>query len=895
MAKEYVGFNDDEKAELMQEYINNVNELNKAIKEESKKIFIDLEFEETLDDPKKIKVYRISKQIVMNDKKREEERKRLVETYGEAAPGRDYLARTYRYLLRIGGTEEDRLFNDNLYQTYLKNPEAILQQALNAVLSFNPSGYFKAIEKGDLSEELEFFYENEAIMRLGFVLESDISMHADSIKPNGEHNNGIRLSKEFLNSYISPLEAAFMLGGTGDLIKVTSTTDYFTLPKITLTELYEMETKKLDQTFLTSRVLPKAQIYENGNMQYIEALKKHPELKVGDNFFLKYKATTIKNGKEVEIPLTKALISTDEVKFSERTQEEMDILLNPIDKNYSKFITGEIKQEELDELELKDMLAEVEDFIKTPYKYHKYNVDFTKPLTDKEKENFENQYKESVRIYNKMLPKNMQIKLDVDGLRKRMNDPKEVEIYRRAKFIAEKEKKQTELYIEYKKQQGITDSTKMPLARDLFRLMRIDGSPESENFNRRLVNLFAKHPYEVANAVLRGEYSADTSVYNGVIKDDYERMKVYFDNFENVKLSWNEVFLKASMGNASFVKGIDDNLSNFLQKRVSVGSGFGIPDSIFGQPKMTEDQIAELMNKKDKEYTNELRFKVSTAWTDKEIEKDREEYKLFKEKGIFDDKETVLSYKAIETKDGKEKEIRLSDALEALKDKKSNVKIEIVKRSEEEKEKILYVTTDNYKKSHMDEVKSNMEKFKADFVSSYNAKNPQTKIENFNQDMILDQNKGGFFERTFNTTSNEYKAFVTALKNYTDEKSPDYSNERKLVAKAKEYLKHKNIKDEHSIESLDKTGRNRVKLCQAIIEAIDKQPELLVNVRDNSVNNHTEIEKEANIVDKGPERESVKDLEQDVDIEKSNKLKGNNKVEIKNKTVVIENDISKNN
>ena len=892
MAKEYKGFTEEEKAQLMQEYINNVNELNKAIKDESKKIFIDLEFEETLDDPKAIKVYRISQQIQENGKKREEERKRLIEKYGEATRERDYLARTYRYLLRIGGTEEDRLFNDNLYQTYLKNPEAILQQALNAVLSFNPSGYFKAIEKGDLSEELEFFYENEAIMRLGFVLESDISMHADSIKPNGEHNNGIRLSKEFLNSYISPLEAAFMLGGTGDLIKVTSTTDYFTLPKITLTELYEMETKKLDQTFLTSRVLPKAQIYENGNMQYIEALKKHPELKVGDNFFLKYKATTIKDGKEVEIPLTKALISTDEVKFSERTQEEMDILLNPIDKNYSKFLTGEITQEELDELELKDMLAEVEDFIKTPYKYHKYDVDFTKPLTDKEKESFEKEYTESVRIYNKMLPDDKKIKLDVDGLRKRMNDSKEVEIYRRAKYIAEKEKKQTELYKQYKDQQGLKDTVKLPLARDLFRLMRIDGSPESENFNKRLVNLFAKHPYEVATAVLRGQYSAGTSAYNGVLMDDYERMKVYFDNYESVRLSWNEVYLKTEMGNASFVKGLDDNISNFLQKTVSLGSGFLIPDAIFGQPKMTKDQIEVLVSGYDKEYTKEYIFKVSTAWSDKDIDKTREELKLFKEKGILDDKETVLSYKAVLYKDGKEKEIKLIDA---LKNKDPKVKIEIVKRSEEEKEKLLYVTTANYKKNHMDEVKNNMEIFKADFVSSYNAKNPQTKITKFNQDMILDQHKGGFFERTFNTTSNEYKAFVTALKNYTDEKSPDYSNARKLVAKAKEYLKHKNVTDEHSIERLDKTGRNRVKLCQAIIEAIDKQPELLVNVRDNSVNNHTEIEKEANIVDKGPERESVKDLEQDVDIEKSNKLKGNNKVEIKNKTVVIENDISKNN
>ena len=547
----------------------------------------------------------------------------------------------------------------------------------------------------------------------------------------------------------------------------------------------------------------------------------------------------------------------------------------------------QLTQEELDEIELKDMLAEVEDFVKTPYKYHKYDVDFTKPLTDEEKESFEKEYTESVRIYNKMLPNDKKIKLDVDGLRKRMNDRKEVEIYRRAKYIAEKEQKQAELYQQYKEQQGLKDTVKLPLARDLFRLMRIDGSPESENFNKRLVKVFAKHPYEVATAVLKGEYSAGTSVYNGVLMDDYERMKVYFDNYESVRLSWNEVYLKTEMGNASFVKGLDDNISSFLQETVSIGSGFLIPDAIFGQPKMTNDQIEVLAGGYDKEYTKEYSFKVSTAWADKNIDKTREELKLFKEKGILDDKETVLSYKAVLYKDGKEKEIKLIDA---LKNKDPNVKIEIVKRSEEEKEKLLYVTKANYKKHHMDEAKKNMEIFKADFVSSYNAKNPQTKIAKFNQDMILDQNKGGFFERTFNTTSNEYKAFVTALKNYTDEKSPDYSNDRKLVAKAKAYIKHKNVTDEHSIERLDKTGRNRVKLCQAIIEAIGKQPELLVNVRDNSVNNHTEIEKETIMVDKGPEREVVKNLEQDVNIDISNKPKG--KVEAKNKTFTIEKDIA---
>ena len=363
--------------------------------------------------------------------------------------------------------------------------------------------------------------------------------------------------------------------------------------------------------------------------------------------------------------------------------------------------------EELKEqIELKEFLDEVEDFVKTPYKYYKDNVDFTKPLTEEEKANFEKQYIESVRIYNKLLPNDKKIELDVEGLRKRMNDSKEIEIYRRSKYLVEKEKKQLAIFQKYKEEHHIIGTEKGPLARDIFRLMRIDGSPESENFNSKLFSLYIKYPYEVTTAVLKGEYSADSSVYNGMLMDDYDRMKLYFDNFENVKISFNEAYTKTNMRGSN--KLLDElaaeNVSNLIQQKASISCGFLHPDDYFVVPKMNDKQRELCLVGRDPEYTKDYINKVADMFFDNNIIEARENVGLLKQEGILDDKEPILSYKAVETKDGKEKEVKI---ITALKSKNPNVKI--VKRSEEEKEKLRYITIANYNHKQMYVVEHNSE------------------------------------------------------------------------------------------------------------------------------------------------------------------------------------------
>ena len=80
----------------------------------------------------------------------------------------------------------------------------------------------------------------------------------------------------------------------------------------------------------------------------------------------------------------------------------------------------------------------------------------------------------------------------------------------------------------------------------------------------------------------------------------------------------------------------------------------------------------------------------------------------------------------------------------------------------------------------------------------------------FDRDKILDNNKGSFFERLFNTTSKEYKEFVKNFKKFTDPKHPDISVKNKLIASANAYLRHKGVNEAYDVFNLDEgTGKER--------------------------------------------------------------------------------------
>ena len=526
---------------------------------------------------------------------------------------------------------------------------------------------------------------------------------------------------------------------------------------------------------------------------------------------------------------------------------------------------------DLDE-EFEEFLEELEDYVKNPSQYRNYEMpDFTKPFTEEEKQGFIDQYTNATQVFNKDLPDEMKIEFDPDGFRKKINDPNQAEMYRRTVFVNEQKAKKLELNKKYKSEFVKYKTNKeLPLDRVMAMLLKTDGSEASENFNRKLLSFYYNRPNEVSQAVLKGIIKADSTVYEGILKDDYERCKVYTDNFVRSYIAYEaQRVLDVMEKDGDLTKEIKRNpMISFMQVQQNLGSGFGSAD-MFAMPKLTMEQLGLLSVQSNPEKEKYMNIVAKNGF-DTTLDAAQKDIKLLKEKGFLSDKETALTYKAIETKDGKEKEIKL---LDAIKNEDPNVKIEIVKRSEEEKQNMLYIT--NGIKLRYEVVR----RFKEDFVSSYNDQNPQTKIDKFDQSKILDSHKGGFFERLFNTTSNEYKEFVENFKKFTDPNNHDTSVKDKLIESAKAYIEHKNIDNLVDLAALDDvTGKERIKLCLSVLSSLNVKLGSYKLIEDNPVVE----EKKDNIV-----RVQVDGLERDTNIEKTNKTE-KTKVEAKNKTVQVE-------
>ncbi len=108
------------------------------------------------------------------------------------------------------------------------------------------------------------------------------------------------------------------------------------------------------------------------------------------------------------------------------------------------------------------------------------------------------------------------------------------------------------------------------------------------------------------------------------------------------------------------------------------------------------------------------------------------------------------------------------------------------------------------------------------FVTALSAKlaiNDTTISASFNKQ------KAGFFEKIFNTTSEEYNNFKAAFNNYYDEKHELYGDDEYLKDAAMGYLKHKfpNITEdklptEEQIAALGGAGKERANFCLNVVK-----------------------------------------------------------------------------
>lgn len=120
---------------------------------------------------------------------------------------------------------------------------------------------------------------------------------------------------------------------------------------------------------------------------------------------------------------------------------------------------------------------------------------------------------------------------------------------------------------------------------------------------------------------------------------------------------------------------------------------------------------------------------------------------------------------------------------------------------------------------------------------------------------ILEDNKGGLWERFVGSTSNEYKALARAAKVFMDKNSPSFGDVRSVYESAKTYLRYK-LPEGADENSLSTTSKKRVEFCRSIIKAYEDSNK--VEIKEKDFNN--DIIKEEKLIDPG----FINKLEEDV-------------------------------
>jgi hypothetical protein len=95
-----------------------------------------------------------------------------------------------------------------------------------------------------------------------------------------------------------------------------------------------------------------------------------------------------------------------------------------------------------------------------------------------------------------------------------------------------------------------------------------------------------------------------------------------------------------------------------------------------------------------------------------------------------------------------------------------------------------------------------------------------TALANKEFDEVLDNIKGGYWERKFDTTSKEFKAVTDSFKNARDKNSNGYGDLSMTKVYAQKYIEHK-LPEGKTFDSLKLNEQKRVTFCRAIIRTCD--------------------------------------------------------------------------
>lgn len=429
-------------------------------------------------------------------------------------------------------------------------------------------------------------------------------------------------------------------------------------------------------------------------------------------------------------------------------------------------------------------------------------------LTKVEKNNIINRHKELVDKLNTYLPDEFKIKYNSD-LETILDDEKNVKYYKTVTALDERRKKQRTIYKEYIKNNPIPQE-KNPLPRTLWFGLKTENTNMAKEYNKKYLDEVRSNPEKIFYQRYKKVLEFNPKMLLNIIDDKQKLVEFYYNNQE---LCDDAFVFYSSMGNPN-VK-IEPALKEASPCMVKIVESLAYPMIVakadidagaFVFPKLTQEQAAIIIdanpNLMDKE--SPLRTSFSEVLDPSGVNNIKNTFKTITDYGFKLEPGIAVKYQALkhDPKTNRDFEINLEDGIKNL---KNDGNICVRERQPEEIEEIMKINN-AHEKAYLSIWQKN-------FSNNYDR-------DPFNFEEIKNANRGGFFERTFKTTSPEYRLFIQTFKEFNDPESSNYLNKDLLKKTAEDYFDYK-IEQGISFSKLDDTSKGRLRLVSTVIKTIE--------------------------------------------------------------------------
>lgn len=349
--------------------------------------------------------------------------------------------------------------------------------------------------------------------------------------------------------------------------------------------------------------------------------------------------------------------------------------------------------------------------------------------------------------------------------------------------------------------------------------IKSEDTPSAKVYNEKLYRDYQENPDKVKAILFRKVMTFDPHKLTACNDKNDKLLQFYKENHEVVDLA----DVLANSNGAPFYQGQNPQFVNALDQMSEPLNVLAYPkhlaeqaagDDFYAMPNLLDYNAKEIVinaDKANKDFKGYVRDNLESLAGNDLTCKPKAYFKAINDANprLSTDDKLISTYVALNL--NHDNEPALADYSDVITDPNNNA---FFKRQENESFNIRAINSEYAKV------------YQKNWVKYLNIKNKLP--EGTTVEETLNKNKGGFFEKLFNTTSNEYKEFEQAFEDYNNPDSQYYLNDKHLRMKSDAYLEHKGVNEFSDIDfsKMDATSRGRVKLVINTIQNLNQSDNL---------------------------------------------------------------------